>query len=106
MRTALEIVTALCDAADLVAENRNVNVADAALRLLQREILEGRMRLSETHNLIDYQASSLIDCLAALCYARTDGNQHAEERALVYVNSLRTFLRMDLNRAARMAVMG
>lgn len=106
MRTAIEIIAALCNAADKMSESRTVNISDAALRQLKDEIAHASMQISETDAsyAIDYEARCLVDCLAELAYSRTDGDQHREERALVYVNCFREFLRMDLNRAARLAV--
>jgi hypothetical protein len=106
MRSAIEIVTALCCAADAMAENRSTNISDAALRTFKEEIARASMQLSESEYPIDYEARCLVDCVAELAYARTDADQRREERALMYVNSFRTFLRIDLNRAQRLARAG
>lgn len=104
MRTALEVLTALCAVADGMVDNRAANISDLSLRQLKDEVRHGSQQMSETDHLIDYEARCMVDCLAELSYARSEHDQRREERALMYINSFRTFLRMDLNRAARQAV--
>lgn len=107
MRTSFEIVTALCNAADAMsAPGCNVNISDAALRQLKDEIRHASLHTSDNGIPIDYEARCLVDCLAELAYARTDGDGQREERALFHVNRFREFVRGDLNRAARRAVTG
>ncbi len=101
MKTAIDLVTTLCNIADAMVESRTVQIGDAALRTLRDEVRCSRMQLSESDFAIDYEASCLIDCISELAYARTDHDRQREERALMYVNTLRTFLRIDVNNAVR-----
>jgi len=102
MRTAIDLVSTLCDIADSLVENRHcTQISDATLRTLRDEVRCSRMQLSETDFAVDYEASCLIDCIAELAYARTDGDRHREERALMYINTLRTFLRIDVDDAVK-----
>jgi len=104
MRTAIELVTALCNIADGMVENRTSQISNESLRTLREEVRIGRSQLSETDFSIDYEAAMLTDCIAEMAYARTDGDRRREERALMYINTLRTFLRIDVNDAAKKAV--
>lgn len=103
MMTAIELVNRLVNVADTLVDDRRVQIGDLALRALKEEIKAAGMQLSESEYMVDYEARCLIDCIAELSYARTDGDKRREERALMYINSFRTFLRMDLNRAQRKA---
>jgi len=104
MKTALELASRLCDIADAMTQNRTTQISDHTLRTLRDEVNHGRSHCGESEFVIDYQASCMIDCIAELAYARTDGDQRREERALMYSNSFRTFLRMDVDRATRQAL--
>jgi hypothetical protein len=104
MKTAIELATRLCNIADAMTENRTTQIGDHAIRTLRDEVRCSRMQLSQDDFAIDYEASCLIDCIAELAYARTDGDKRREERALMYVNCFRAFLRMDVNRAERHAL--
>jgi hypothetical protein len=101
MSKPLELVTRLVDVADAMVEPRPPDISDSYLRSLKEQVHEARMRIAETDFAVDYEASCLIDCIAALAYARSARDKHGEERALMYLNSFRTFLRMDVNRAMR-----
>ena len=101
MKTAIQLVTTLCNIADSMVESRTVQIGDEALRTLRDEVRCSRMQLSESDFDVGYEASCLIDCISELAYARTDQDRHREERALMYLNTLRTFLRIDVNDAAR-----
>lgn len=101
MKTALELAERLCRMADAMSENRTVQISDETLRGLRDEVGKGRMQLSETDFNIDYEATCLVECLAELAYARSDRDRRREERALMYLNSFRTFLRIDVNDALR-----
>lgn len=106
MRTALDLANRLCQVADAMVDNRDVQMADDAIRGLRDEVRHHRSHLSENEFSIDYEAACLIDCIAELAYARSDKDRRREERALMYVNTFRTFLRIDAEKAARKAVAG
>lgn len=103
MNPALDLTRRLCNIADTLVEGRSVQISDEAIRQLRHEVDRGRMVFSEGDFEIGYQATCLIECIAELAYARTDKDISREERARMYINSLRTVLRMDLNIAERKA---
>lgn len=106
MKTAIDLAIRLCTVADALTENRTTQIGDHALRTLREEVNFGRTQLTAGDGdfEIGYEASCLIDCIAELAYARTERDLHREERALMYVNCFRAFLRMDAERAARQAL--
>jgi hypothetical protein len=102
MKPALELVALLVDVADKLAEDRTMQVSNEALRSWREDVAKSRMQLSEGSDFaVDYEASCLVDCITALAYARTDGDRGREQRALMYLNTFRTFLRKDVMDAAR-----
>lgn len=103
MRNALELATRLANIADAMIADRRTQISDASLRTLRDEVEKSRMHLSETEFQIDYQATCLIECISELAYARSDGDAPREERAKLYIEKFRTFLRIDCDIAERKA---
>lgn len=101
MKSALDLVTRLCDIADALSENRTTQISDEAIRTLRDEVNKARTQLSETDFDVDYEASCLIECIAELSYARSDADRPREDRAVMYINTFRRFLRIDRDIAAR-----
>lgn len=104
MNSAIDLATRLVNIADMMVENRATQISDEALRTLKDEVRKGRTQNSEAEFAIDYEASCLVNCIAELAWARSEGDRRREERALMYINSFRTFVRMDVDRAVRQAI--
>lgn len=102
--TTFTLTEKLLRVADTVADDRTVQISDAALRQWREEVRFERTRLTPQDALIGYEATCLTECLAALAYARTDKDADGESRALCYINTLRVFMRNDLTRAQRQTV--
>ncbi len=101
MKGDRDLITRLANIADALSADRRTQISDAAIRQLREEVETARLSLRETEFPIDYQHVCLIECIAELAYARTDKSDAREQRALMYINSLRTLIRMDLNRTER-----
>lgn len=101
MNAALDLVTRLVKIAETMSEHRTVQISDASLRQLRDEVQKARMQISENEFEVDYQSTCLIECISELAYARTDGDRSREDRALLYVEMLRKFLRIDRDIAER-----
>jgi hypothetical protein len=102
MKPAIELATLLVNVADGMVRDRNLQLGNEAIRTLKEEVRHGRSQFSEGADFaVDYQAGCLIDCLAELAYARSDGDRAREDRAIMYINSFRTFLRIDRDIAER-----
>lgn len=99
--TTFALTEKLLRVADTIAADRTVQVSDAALRQWREEVRFERSRVVPQDMLIDYEATCLVECLAALAYARTEKDRDREGRALCYINSLRVFMRNDLARARK-----
>lgn len=102
--TTFALTEKLIAAADTIAEDRTVQISDAALRQWREEVQIERLRVAPQDILIGYEATCLVECLAALAFARTEKDKDSEGRALCYINSLRVFMHNDLVRAQRRAV--
>lgn len=103
-----DLMRRLCAIADNVSQNRMTTLSRLAIDVLRAEVANCRMQPlddSETR-LIDYEAVCLVEAMTALTYARADKNLNAEERAVMYINTLRVFMRNDLNMAQRKADFG
>lgn len=98
MTSARELIGRLVGIADKMAQDRTVQISDQALRELRTQVQTARRQLSETDFVVDYEATCLIECVAELAYARTEKDARREERAIMYINTLRIFLRSDLER--------
>jgi hypothetical protein len=103
-RSALELAARLVTIADAMVDNSGVHVPDDTLRALRKEVAQSRTQLSETAFQIDYQASCLIECISEIATARIIGDRSREDRARMYIEKFRTFLRIDCDIAARKAV--
>lgn len=104
MKSALDLVTRLCDIADAMVENPTLQIADEAIHSLRDQVRHSRSQLGESDFDVGYEASCLIDCIAELAYARTDGDKPRQDRATMYIHSFRKFLRIDRDIAARKAM--
>ncbi|OKO68203.1 hypothetical protein AC629_42290 [Bradyrhizobium sp. NAS80.1] len=102
VRSDIALLDRLCLIADNLVETRRLQIGDAAIRTLRDEVQMRRFTPAE-ENVIGYEATCLIECIAALAFARTDQNKEGEERAVMYLNVLRQFCRLDLNAARRRA---
>lgn len=101
MIAAMELVTRLVGIADTMVDGRDTQISDIAIRTLRDEVLRGSRQLSESEFTVDYQSICLIECIAELAYARSENDTARQERATMYINTLRTFLRIDCERASR-----
>lgn len=101
--TSFALTEKLIGIADTVATDRSVQISDAALRQWRDDVQIERSRVNQQDPLIGYEATCLVECLAAIAYARTDKDKDGEGRALCYLNSLRSFMRVDLARAQKAA---
>lgn len=104
MTDALDLMMRLANIADALVESRATQIGDAAIRILKEEVETARRQISEAEYLVSYEATCLIECIAELAYARTDRDQRREERAMMYLNSFRTFVRIDVERLRRKAM--
>jgi hypothetical protein len=102
-RSDFELVERLCNIADTITPTRTVQISDETLRRLREQVHSERFNLRNEDNLVGYEASCLIDCIAELAYARSDRDRGREERAIMYLNSFRSFMRGDLDKAMRAA---
>jgi hypothetical protein len=103
MKGPLDLLTRLCNIADAMVETRAVQMSDAAIRQIRDDVQYARLQPCEEKSPIDYEASCLIECIAELAYARSDRDAAREDRAKMYINTLRGFMRADLDRATRAA---
>lgn len=101
MKSPQELLSTLVKIADAMVEPRAVQISDEAIRTLKDEIRHASSQMSDGDYQIDYEARCLIECIAELAYARTDLDRKREERAMMYINSFRCFVRMDLEATAR-----
>jgi hypothetical protein len=101
MRPDLELLGRLYRIADAMVESRTTQISDQSIRILREEIAAQRRRISEEENLIGYEAVCLIECIAELAYARSDQHKPREDRAVMYINTLRVFLRGNHDIARR-----
>jgi hypothetical protein len=99
----LDLLRRLYKIADAMVESRTVQISDASIRELREEIDSERGRLTDDKNLIGYECTCLIECIAELAYARTDQDKPREDRATMYINCFRVFLRGNHDIAARAA---
>lgn len=100
-----ELMALLCHVADQVSQSRMVTLGrDTMSSLRDRVSLARNCPLDpDAVRLIDYEAANLVEAMAELSYARADKDQRREERAVMYINTLRTFMRQDLQAAKRAA---
>lgn len=103
MNAALDLVTRLVKIAEALSQDRTVQISDASLRSLRDEVQKARMQICESNFEVDYQSTCLIECISELAYARTDQDRSREDRALLYIDMLRKFLRIDRDIAERKA---
>jgi hypothetical protein len=101
MSARFPLTAKLINAADAAIDNRSVQISDAALRAWRREVHEEQMRVNQHDKLIGYEAVCLVACLSELAFARSEGDLNRELRAAGYLNPLRAFMRIDLERAER-----
>lgn len=101
----IDLLRRLITIATALSESRATQIGDASIRTLQSEVSTARSRVIDPDDeVIGYEATCLVECIAALAYARTDREPNRESRAICYVNALLGFMRMDLNRAERRAM--
>lgn len=81
--------------AENIAQDRRLDISDAALRELADQVALARFGLSDEESLLDYQAVCLVECLRAVAHARTDRDAAKESRAVCYLNSFVGFMRSD-----------
>jgi hypothetical protein len=101
MNANLELVTRLVKIADALTQNRSTQISDQSLRQLRDEVQKARMQICESEFQVDYQSTCLVECLSELAYARSDRDQSREQRALMYLDTLRQYLRIDRDLAER-----
>ena len=100
-KSQIELLERLLKIADGLVENRKSNISGDSIRFLQEEVERERVRLLEGEGIVGYECMCLVECIAALAYARTDGDVNAESRAVTYINSFTVFLRTDLYRIGK-----
>lgn len=99
-RPDLYLLDRLCSIADQLVETRAVQIGDTAIRTLRDEVQMLRYSPRE-ENLVGYEALCLIECIAALAFARSDKDAAGESKAVMYINCFRNFVRRDLEAAKR-----
>jgi hypothetical protein len=103
MSDQLELLKRLCVIADKMVESRLMQMSDDTIRILRAEVETQRGRLLDGPNLIGYECTCVIECLAELAYSRTERHKSREDRAIMYINCFRVFLRGNHDIAARAA---
>jgi hypothetical protein len=101
MIRGLDLATRLVAISEALVTNRTTQIGDAAIRILTEEVRAERMRISEDKSLIGYEATCLIECIAELAYARDEKDVPREQRAVMYINCFRQFVRIDRDIAER-----
>ncbi|WP_398473091.1 hypothetical protein [Tardiphaga sp.] len=98
-----ELLRFLCNLADQVVATRMVNLSRETIASLRERVAAARTVLldDDAPRLIDYEAACAVECMAELAYARADQSKPREDRAVMYLNTLRNFMRGDLNIAER-----
>lgn len=96
-----ELLRRLIAIGDSLVQDRRLQISDAAIRELRDQVALTRMRPCEDRPVIGYEAANLVECLAAIAFARSDKDTNAESRAIAYSNSLLGFMRGDLTRLER-----
>lgn len=99
--TQLEFMARLVSIAESLAHDRRSQITDDVIRKLSSDIASARRSIVETEDLIGYEATCLIECIAELAYARSDRDANRESRAIMYINTLLNFIRSDMQRAER-----
>ncbi|EKS26707.1 hypothetical protein [Afipia felis] len=96
-----ELLRRLILIGESLVEDRRIQLSDAAIRELREQVAITRMRPSEDAPVIGYEAANLVECLAAIAFARSDKDEKAESRVIAYSNSLLGFMRGDLTKLER-----
>lgn len=95
----IDLLQRLIKAAEVLTEDRRVNIGDEHLRQLKSEVAAALARpLGDAAPVIDYQAACLMQVVSEIAYARSDRGDDRESRAICYANCLLTFMRNDLAR--------
>jgi hypothetical protein len=99
----VSLLTLLCSMADEMAQSRATRMSREAIAVMRDRVRAERQALLDDDEpaLIDYEATMLVECLAEVTYARADRDARRESRVVAYLNSLRTFMRQDLQQAER-----
>jgi hypothetical protein len=93
-----ELLQRLLKIGESMVHDRRLQIGDAAIRTLRDQVTYARLRPCEDKALIDYQAANLVECIAAIAYARSERDIDSEDRAICYTNSLLGFMHGDLVR--------
>lgn len=100
----MELLRRLIGMGEKLTENRAVTLGSAAIRELRDQVNHHAMRPCEDERLIGAEAVCLVECMAALAYAREEKNIARETRMVTLVNALKGFMYVDLVRAEREAL--
>lgn len=99
-----DLLRRLVTIGESLVHDRRIQISDAAIRTLREEVAFVRYTPRETAPIIDYEAANLVECFAAIAYARSEKNEVRESRAITYANSLLHFMRSDLSGLERRAM--
>jgi hypothetical protein len=106
MRADLDLVERLLKIAEAIVANRTTQISDSAIRILRDQVREQRMNLREEPNIVGYEATFLVECIAEIAFARSDRREDSEQRAKMHINTVRAFMQGDLVKASREFVGG
>ena len=93
----IELLTRLCGIAEQMTATRMMQLPRVTIEALRDEVAGARRRVAPEWDIVNYQSVCLVECLAALAYARSDEDRAAEDRARMYADDFRKFIRLDLD---------
>lgn len=89
---SIDLLRRLLSIGDVLVNDRRVQISDSAIRQLRADVSECRLH----GEIVGYEATCLIECIAEIAFARSDKDSRRESRAICYVNSFSTFIRGDV----------